>query len=230
VTGDNADRVQAERIEATGPDFSLGLLLEARTRTRRAVAAIGERIRSGMSEDEASAVARDTLSELGLRRGWHRIIVRCGPNTTKSFHESSADGVILGSDDLFFVDIGPVYQEYEGDAGDTFVLGDDPDHHRIRRDVRAIWEETRGQWLEHGSTGEELYRFAGGAAADRGWVLNLDLSGHRLSDFPHHVHFKGSMADVPHPLRPARWVLEIAIADPDGRFGAFYEDLLLVDQ
>jgi hypothetical protein len=61
-------------------------------------------------------------------------------------------------------------------------------------------------------------------------VLNLDLSGHRLSDFPHSIHYDGSMAELDLPLHPDRWVLEIAIAHPDGTFGAFYEDLLLEDQ
>jgi methionine aminopeptidase len=144
--------------------------------------------------------------------------------------ERSEPGVILGENDIFFVDIGPIFEECEGDAGDTFVVGDDPDHHRAKGDARAIWEDTRRHWFEQGATGKELYEFAVQAAEDRGWKLNLDLSGHRLSEFPHSAHYDGSIADVPYSLHPDRWVLEIAIIQPERHFGAFYEDLLLEDQ
>ena len=59
-----------------------------------------------------------------------------GPNTTKDFMERSEPGVVLGENDIFFVDIGPIYGDTEGDAGDTFVFGDDPDHLRAKREVR----------------------------------------------------------------------------------------------
>jgi hypothetical protein len=58
----------------------------------------------------------------------------------------------------------------------------------------------------------------------------MDLSGHRLSDFPHSAHYDGSLADVAFRPNPNLWVLEIAIAHPERQFGAFYEDLLLEDQ
>ena len=117
-----------------------------------------------------------------------------------------------------------------GDAGDTFVFGDNPDHHRAKSDVRTIWDDVRRVWFDEGITGQELYRYAEKAATDRGWKLNLDLSGHRLSDYPHSAHYDGPLADVGFRPHPNLWVLEIAIAHPDGGFGAFYEDLLLEDQ
>jgi Xaa-Pro aminopeptidase len=183
-----------------------------------------------MTEEDAKTAARATLRSLGMRRGWHHIIVRVGSNTTKSFMERSERGVVVRPDDLFFVDIGPIYGDIEGDAGDTFVVGDDPDHHRARRDVRAIWDLVRRRWLDEHATGQALYAFAAETAADLGWRLNLDLSGHRLGDYPHAAHYDGSMADVPDRLRAERWVLEIALAHPGRPFGAFYEDLLLDDQ
>ncbi|MGO9030056.1 MAG: M24 family metallopeptidase [Acidimicrobiales bacterium] len=217
-------------LEATGPTFSVDALMAVRARTRWAVHAIASQVEVGMAEEEAKAMARATLSSLGMRRGWHHIIVRLGSNTTKDFMERSEPGVILAPDDIFFVDIGPIYRECEGDAGDTFVVGDDPDHHRAKRDVRTIWEEVRGHWFEHRVSGEELYDFADKTATDLGWKLNFDLSGHRLSEYPHSAHYDGSIADVPYELHPDRWVLEIAIAHPERPFGAFYEDLLLEDQ
>ncbi len=218
------------QIEGTGLQFALDQLLDVRARTRKAVLMIAEQVEPGMVEEDARAMARKTLSSLGMRRGWHHVIVRFGPNTTKDFMERSDRGVVLGEEDIFFVDIGPVYEQCEGDGGDTFVFGADPDHMRAKSDVRDIWEDVRSVWADQQITGEELYRYAESAAAGRGWKLNLDLSGHRLSDFPHSAHYDGPMAEIDFRPNPNLWVLEIAIIHPERRFGAFYEDLLLEDQ
>jgi len=63
-----------------------------------------------------------------------------------------------------------------------------------------------------------------------GWQLNFDLPGHRLSDFPHAAIHTGSLADFERSPLPLRWILEIHLRDPQGRFGAFFEDMLLDDQ
>ena len=199
-------------------------------RTRKAVGLIADQVEVGMVEEDAKAMARATLSKLGMRRGWHHIIVRFGPNTTKDFMARSEPGVVLDADDIFFVDIGPVYEGCEGDAGDTFVVGDDPDHHRAKLEVRTIWNEVRDQWFTEGTTGRQLYDYAVERTERLGWKLNLDLSGHRLSDYPHSAHYDGPLADVDFKPSPNLWVLEIAIIHPERKFGAFYEDLLLEDQ
>jgi methionyl aminopeptidase len=217
-------------IEGTGTAFKLDDFMAVRARTRKAVHMIAEQITPGLSEDKAKEIARATLSELGMRRGWHHIIVRCGPNTTKDFMERSEPGVVLSENDIFFIDIGPVYGDSEGDAGDTFVFGDNPLHLKAKSDVRDIWETVRAKWLNEHISGIELYEFATTTAEEFGWKLNMDLSGHRLSDYPHSAHYDGPMAEVGFRPTPNLWVLEIAIAHPDKSFGAFYEDLLLEDQ
>lgn len=219
-----------DTTEATGAAFDLDRFMAVRARTRKAVHMIAEQVRPGMTEEEAKEIARTTLSELEMRRGWHHIIVRCGANTTKDFMERSEPGVVLGDDDIFFVDIGPIYGDFEGDAGDTFVFGDNPLHHKAKADARAIWEMVREKWFSDRLTGVDLYDFAVRTTEDLGWKLNMDLSGHRLSDYPHSVHYDGPLAEVGFPPAANLWVLEIAIAHPDGSFGAFYEDLLLEDQ
>jgi hypothetical protein len=57
----------------------------------------------------------------------------------------------------------------------------------------------------------------------------MDLSGHRLSDFPHASLYDGPLADIDFKPKPLLWVLEIHIRDVEGRFGAFFEDMLLAD-
>jgi Xaa-Pro aminopeptidase len=217
-------------IEAIGEAFSVERQLDVRARTHKALHTIAARIQPGMVEEDAVAMGREVLGEMGMRKGWHRVIVRFGPNTTKDFMADSEPGVVLGDSDIFFIDIGPVYEETEGDAGETFVFGDDPEHHRAKKDVRALWDEVRDLWFEQGLTGPALYAYAEKAAAERGWRLNLDLSGHRLSEFPHEAHYDGSLADADLHPKPNLWVLEMAIAHPERKFGAFYEDILLEDQ
>ena len=46
----------------------------------------------------------------------------------------------------------------------------------------------------------------------------------------HSAHYDGPLAEVEFRPNPNLWVLEIAIAHPERKFGAFYEDLLLEDQ
>lgn len=217
-------------LEATGEKFSVDLLLDMRSRTRKALNAIAERIALGMVEEEAADMARELLGTMEMRKGWHRVIIRFGPNTTKDFMAASEPGIRLGNDDIYFIDIGPNYQGIEGDAGETFVFGDNPAHHQAKRDVRELWDEVRGAWLHQGMTGRQLYDFATQVTEARGWKLNLDLSGHRLSDFPHEAIYEGPLAEVDFRPKPNLWVLEMAIIHPDGSFGAFYEDLLLEDQ
>jgi hypothetical protein len=62
-----------------------------------------------------------------------------------------------------------------------------------------------------------------------GWELNFDLPGHRVSDFPHAAIHTGSLADFDQAPSAMRWILEIHLRDPQHRFGAFFEDMLLED-
>ena len=204
--------------------------MAVRARTRKAVHMIAEQITPGMSEDKAKEIARATLGELGMRRGWHHIIVRCGPNTTKDFMERSEPGVVLGENDIFFIDIGPVYGDFEGDAGDTFVFGDDPLHLKAKSDVREIWDIVRAKWFNEQITGIELYDFAD--RDDRGIWLEVEYGSLRasalgLSAFgslrrPHGGGRLPALSNLGYSRSPS--------PIPTATFGAFYEDLLLDDQ
>ncbi len=217
-------------LEGTGEKFSVVTLMDMRSRTRTAVGLIADQVEVGMAEEDAKAMARETLKSMGMRRGWHHIIVRFGPNTTKDFMERSEPGVVLGSDDIFFVDIGPIFEDTEGDAGDTFVVGDDPEHHRAKARRADHLGPGPRPVVHHRRLGPGAVRLRRRDHRAVGWKLNLDLSGHRLSDYPHSAHYDGPLAEVQFRPNPNLWVLEIAIAHPERPFGAFYEDLLLEDQ
>ena len=224
---DGATDPRAE--EKVGELYDRAIMADVRERTRDAVQAIGASIRPGMNEDEANAIARKVLKERGLLRGWHGIFVRFGPNTLKFYGEPSDPGILLGEDDIFIVDIGPIWQKWEGDAGDTFLTGTDPEMRRARDDVHRLFDIVQKHWAETGASGRDLYAFAEEQAKVMGWELNLDLNGHRLSDFPHALIHKGALSDADFAPAPDLWVLEMHIRHPTRRFGAFYEDMLLTD-
>jgi methionyl aminopeptidase len=224
--------MDAETLEKTGASFSVEALMTARKNTKEAISLIARSIEPGMLEDDARVMAKEILLRLGSRKGWHRILVRFGPNTIKNFRDPSEPGIRLGDGDIFFLDIGPVWGATEGDGGETFVVGKspDPEMRRCAQDVKRIFHIVRTQSLQSRMTGKELYDFAYKTAADLGWVLNLHLTGHRLSEFPHSAHYDGTLAAVSIRPSPNLWVLEIQIRHPTKSIGGFFEDLLLEDK
>lgn len=126
------------------------------------------------------------------------------------------------------IDCDPVYGNAESDAGQTSACGGDPEHYKAVRDVRALWDEVREQWFTTGLTRTALCGYAAGRANMVGWEVNL--SGHRLGDFPHEAHYDGSLADADIRPKPNLWLPKMEIRHPTRRFGAFYENLLLEDK
>lgn len=216
-------------FEAVGAAFDPAEMFAQRDRTREVIGAIAAAVRPGMVEEDAVEMAKAMLAERRMLRGWHDVYVRFGSNTTKTFGAPSDPGVVLGETDIFFIDIGPVFEKWEGDGGDTFLTGEDAEMAKCAADARALFHTVRRLWLAEGASGQALYAFAVEAAAKLGWELNMDLSGHRLSDFPHAVIFDGPLADMSFTPSPALWVLEIHIRHPTRPFGAFFEDMLLDD-
>jgi methionyl aminopeptidase len=218
-------------LERTGPNYSIEKLLNARRKTTEAVLRIAEKIKPDMLEEDARRIGDETLRQLGSTQGWHKTLVRFGCNTTKNYVDPSEPNVRLGDNDIFFVDIGPIWGDTEGDGGGTFVVGQQPDIEmkRCTLDVTRIFETVRRQWLATQITGKELYDFAITAAADLGWILNLGLTGHRLSDYPHKAHYAGTLGAITFHPAPNLCILDINILHPIKPWGFFSEFLLFPD-
>lgn len=208
-----------------GTTFSRERMQVARERSWRALREIGAGIVPGMTETDALALAGARLEAAGMQRIWHPSIVRFGANTLKTFRQRSEPGTTLAQNDIFFVDLGPVFEGHEGDVGDTFVVGDDPDMHACAQAARDLFDQTAARWRQ-GLTGAALYAFADERARAMGWRLNHATKGHRVGDYPHAVHKAGNLGDLDAVPVPGLWILEIQIAHPHRPIGAFYEDLL----
>jgi Xaa-Pro aminopeptidase len=162
-----------------------------------------------------------------MQRIWHPVLVRFGANTLKIFKEPSEGDPILGEDDLYFIDIGPVFDGHEGDVGATYVLGSDPEKRACADAAKTLFDDVSMAWRQQHLSGPDLYAFADRRAREMGWALNLDIKGHRVSDFPHAIYRGGNLGDFASEPAPGVWILEIQIRHPSKPYGAFYEDLLI---
>lgn len=213
--------------EAVGEAFSFPAMVRARDLTFEAVRRIAGQVSPGMTEGRAHQVADQVLATMGMERLFHRNVIRFGPGTLETFHGEHQPDYALKTDDIFFVDLGAVWDGHEGDAGDTFVVGSDPDMHACAQAARSLWEEAAALWRDKGLTGQALYEFAQTRAIATGWRLNWEMKGHRVSDFPHAIYKAGPLGDFDGVPADGLWMLEIQIAHPTRAIGAFYEDLLI---
>lgn len=213
--------------ETVGPDFQTDLLTAARDRTLAVILEAAARMQPGISEREAKALVQEIQAARGAPKSWHPPQIRLGPNSVLPFNARGEENPVLGENDIFFFDLGPIFDGHEGDVGRTFAVGDDPEMLRCCRDVETIWREVREYWETKQAHGAELYAFARERAEARGWILSLEkANGHRIADFPHAAKNRGSVEEFPGLPQADRWILEIQIRHPSRAFGAFYEDLL----
>ncbi|WP_159814069.1 M24 family metallopeptidase [Pseudomonas sp. 18058] len=212
--------------EAVGERFVLETMRHAQQLTWKAVDAIAEVIKPGMLESEAQALGKQILVELDMDRIWHPLLIRFGANTLKTFKQRSDGDPVLGKNDIFFIDMGVVWRGHEGDAGATYTTGSDPEMIACAAAAKELFDRVEAFWRQ-GVSGVALYRFASDQAEAMGWVLNLNIKGHRVSDFPHAIHRGGDLGDFDQTPNAGVWILEIQIAHSTRPFGAFYEDLLI---
>ncbi len=214
--------------ERTGPRFNRAGIVAARERSMAAVRDIAARLPTGITAADARELADQRLRAMGALRNWHPTIVRFGADTSCGSRERGDPTRRLRPSDILFIDIGPVWDGYEGDYGDTFVRGDDPVHLRCAAAARAVFSEAADAWRA-GADGVALYALAERAAERHGCVLVREMAGHRVADFPHALYGKHKLAEAGFAPAEGLWVLEIQLRDREQPVGAFFEDVLLRD-
>jgi Xaa-Pro aminopeptidase len=195
-------------------------------------------VRPGRTEQEIDDDIRTLAAEqFGVEKHWHKRVVRAGPNTV-TIGSDTPPLRTVHADDIVYVDLGPVFAEWEADIGRTYIVGNHPGAALVAA-LPVIFNGVQAHY--HASpdiTGAELYAFAQQAAAEAGWLFGGVIAGHLLAEFPH-AHIPGDKTFKrihPRNTRPMRepddlgrerhWILEIHLVDRTRSYGGFYERLL----
>jgi Xaa-Pro aminopeptidase len=188
---------------------------------------LAKKIEQGMTESVATEIYKKLQIEAGADKYWHPPKIRFSQNSLKSFREPSVENVTLKANDIFFLDIGPIFDGYEADVGKTFVLGMLPEAVRVVEAGREIFELVKKEFLKNKKSGAELYAYAERLAEEQGYALvGEGANGHRVSDFPHAIHYRGNLRTQSHVPTADRWILEIQLRDLKNQIGSFHEDIL----
>ncbi len=189
--------------------------------------------------DEIVQVAK---KDFGVENHWGKKIVRTGINTLQPYISNPPDLVIQDGDILFF-DFHPVFKGWEADLGRTYVLGNDPLKHKIKKDIEAAWHEGNAWYFKQTKlTGAEFFNYATGLAKQYGYEFGNAIAGHIIGKFPH------EQPDDPNDLcldvhpdnhndilqrdkngSKRHWILELHFVDRKNNIGAFFEQLLTAE-
>ncbi len=198
-------------------------------------------IRPGVLESELSAEVHELAQRrFGVRRHWHKRVVRCGPNTVLGYYDEPPDRR-TADDDVVYLDLGPLFEDWEADFGRTYVIGRDPLKHKLVADIDAAFTRGKRRYLEDpGLTAGALYDYVSALASESGWVFAAPTAGHLIGHFPHErapgepARFSirhGNPIGLREPDAQGRrrhWILEIHFADRAKTFGGFCEELLTI--
>ncbi len=216
-------------LQKVGLNFQLKSMIHAQQQALTALSHIAKHIEVGMTEAQAEQLALSLLKTLGAEDHWHPPIIRFGANTCKIFSEPSDPTTTLQTDDIYFIDLGPVFEGHEADVGGTFTVGNAADHAHCAAAVHQLFEQVAAYWQQTGCHGAALYAFAEQQAQALGYVFNQEIKGHRVGDFPHKLYASGRLGDYEGEVREGIWVLEVQIRHPELPIGAFMEQVLFND-
>jgi Xaa-Pro dipeptidase len=218
-------------------------LLEAQSKAEQLFREVEARglIRPGISESVLNADIYALAKEMfGISTYWHKRIVRAGKNTLLPYAENPPD-LTLGTDDILFLDLGPVFENWEADFGRTFVIGNDAMKLKMQRDVGAAFAEGKRYFLEAGEIrSHEYFHYVASLAGKYGWEWGGPIAGHLIGQFPHERIADDKISLYVHPgsdleMRSLdehgemrHWILEIHFVDRTREIGGFYEELLTV--
>jgi Xaa-Pro aminopeptidase len=233
--------VEGDEIKAKMLDEVRAKLVDAEAKALRLFNAIEDRdlIVSGKSEVQINTEIYNLAFELfGVEKYWHKRIVRAGPNTLQPYDENPPD-LTLRQDEIIFLDFGPKFEDWEADYGRTYVIGNDPYKHKLKKDIEAAWYKAK-DWFDRQTklTGAEFWQYINELAKQYGWTYGGQLGGHLIGHFPHerlepknyrlYVHSENhnDMFLPDAKGNKMHWILEIHFVDREKQIGGFFEQLL----
>lgn len=220
-------------------------LIQAQTYAETLFEAIEKRglLQPGRYETEINQAIYDLAFEMfGIRKYWHKRIVRAGSNTLYPYRYNPSD-LMVEEDDILFLDFGPIFDAWEADFGRTYVLGNDPFKRKLKEDTDRAFEVGKAYFKQNPTeiTGSQLFHYMCQLAEKDGWEFGGPIAGHTIGRFPHEKiqgdkivdyiqpdnHFPLSMPDAQGQTR--HWILEVHFIHREKQIGAFVEELLTLN-
>ena len=195
---------------------------------------------AGKTEKELNNDIYNLAYELfGIKKYWHKRIVRAGENTLLPYQENPINKTIK-KNDILFLDFGPVFEDWEADIGRTFTIGDDEKNRKLKNDIEIAWQEGKEYFEKNKGTitGAEFYTFTSKLAQKFGWEYGNEHCGHLIGNFPHeklqgeeitnyiHPNNHQLMSDHDKYGNQRYWIYEIHFIDKKEKIGGFFEQLL----
>jgi hypothetical protein len=135
-------------------------LLDAQAKAAQLFAAVESQhiVRPGTTDKAASKAVTDLAAELlGVKKHWHKRIIRSGPNTLRPYQDNPPDRTMT-DDDIVLADFGPIFEGWEADFGRPWVIGADDAKLRLRDDLQTVFDAGKRHFDTHPDiTGEQLY-------------------------------------------------------------------------
>lgn len=195
---------------------------------------------AGKSEEQLNSELCDlAVKQFGIENHWHKKIVRSGKNTLAIYPDNPPNRVIE-KDDILFIDLGPIVDDHEADIGRTYVLGNDAQKLKLKRDVEAAWYEIK-EWYHQQTTlkASDLFQYVVEKAKEYGWQFGGEIAGHIVGRYPHEqpADPKSLELDV-HPENhndmflpdsdgnQRHWILELQFVNKEIGIGGYFEQLL----
>ena len=193
----------------------------------------------GNSEEKINSLIFNLAFDMfGIKKYWHKRIVRCGENTLYPYNENPKN-LTLKKDDILFLDFGPIFEEWEADFGRTYVVGDDPLKIKLSKDIEDAWYKGKAFYdSQKEITGAQLYCYCQNLATDYGWTFGGEIAGHIIGQYPHEKLEKENKSNYIHPQNHSNmndlnakgekknWILEIHFVDRNKKIGGFFEQLM----
>jgi len=186
--------------------------------------------------DEIASLA---LEKFGIAKHWHKKIVRSGKNTMAIYPDNPPDQIIQ-KDDILFVDYGIITNGFESDFARTYVLGDDPQKVKLKKDVEKAWYETQAWYKKQTKLkSSDFFAYIVNKAKEYGYAYGGEIAGHIVGEYPHEQPADPKSHDLDvHPdnhndmfLLDANgnerhWILEMHFVDKKNNRAAYMEQLL----
>lgn len=196
-------------------------------------------IQPNKTEKQVNKAIFDLAFEMfGIKKYWHKRIVRAGENTLRPYDDNPPN-LTIQDNDIVFLDFGPIFEDWEADFGRTFVIGNDPYKIKLKNDIETAWYEVK-DWFEKQTelTASQFFSHITTTAKNYGWEFGGPIGGHLIGQFPHeriepdsyllyiHPENHNSMFDLDSNGNKRHWILEIHFVDRKRKIGGFFEQLL----